>query len=418
MSSPVDAVAGRREWWATPRIVLPIFGVLVLLVALLTPESEAGRMGDDRLSAQLAGSQGARVLAELAGRFGWNVLRNEEPELPARPAGTVIHAVLAPAMPLTAAEAHAYLEAVRAGDALLMVAEPHSALSDSLGIRPTRGGGTFEPVARDIESCTRREFAPALWPDGQVHVYGLSFHRTIPDTLIFASVQMGPEREQMPTLAAAVGFPYGRGRIAVVSDPDLLRNDVLRHCHWGLDVVSLQMLEWLRAGGAQPRGTLAFDEYHQGFGSHSSSMRAIRRFLYGHPVGRTILIVLAASLILLLALAPRPLPPRPRDRVERRDPLEQVEALALAYEQVGATRTATARLVRGLRSRVERSVALGRARSDDDFLTDALASAPHLAADVALVRAALREGRPNDTLPEIGEALRRIEDSLMTTPVA
>lgn len=418
MSAPVDPTGTRREWWASPRVVLPIVGVLVLLVALLTPEGDAGRMGDARLSAQLAGAQGARVLAELAGRFGWSVLKNEEPELPTRPAGTVIHAVLAPAVPLTATEAHAYLEAVRAGDALLMVAERRSSLSDSLGIRPTRGGGIYEPWTEDIESCTRREYAPALWPDGQVHVYGLSLRRAMTDTVTFASAVMGPQRGRMPTLPAAVGFPYGKGRIAVVSDPDLLRNDVLRHCHWGLDVVTMRMLEWLRAGGAQDRATLAFDEYHQGFGSHSSLTRAMRRFLYRHPVGRTILGMLAAALVLLLALAPRPLPPRPRERVERRNPLEQVEALALAYEQVGATRTATARLVRGLRTRVERSVALGRARSDDSFLDDALAAAPDRAADIALVRAALREGRRNDALPEIGEALRRIEDSLMTTPVA
>ena len=418
MSEPADTGTVRRDWWASPRVVLPVVGALALVVALLTPESDAGRLGDERLSAQLAGSQGARVLAETAGRFGWTVLRNEQAELPSRPAGTVIHAVLAPPVPLTAGEAHAYLEAVRTGDALLMVAEPHSALSDSLGVHPTRGGGTYDPSDADIQGCTGREFAPAMWPDGQVHVYGLTFHRPPTDTLTFATAEMGLGRVRTVPLPAAVGFPYGRGRVAVVSDPDLLRNDVLRHCHWALDVVSLRMLEWLRAGGDQPRATLAFDEYHQGFGSHSSTLRAMRRFLARHPVGRAILGLLAAALVLLYALAPRPLPPRPRDRVERRDPLEQVEALALAYEHVGATRTATARLVRGMRGRVERSVALGRARSDDAFLDDALAAAPERASDIALVRSALREGTPNDALPDIGAALRRIETSLMTTPVA
>ena len=35
----------------------------------------------------------------------------------------------------------------------------------------------------------------------------------------------------------------------VVADPDLLRNDVLRYCKWGVDVLTVRMLEWLRAGG-------------------------------------------------------------------------------------------------------------------------------------------------------------------------
>jgi hypothetical protein len=343
------------------------------------------------------------------------VLRNENPELPASSRGATVHAVLAPPMPLTPSETHEYLEAVRAGDALLFVAQPKSALSDSLGITPTRGGGTLVHDSEAAVGCTTTRFAPTIWADGEVHLYGLTFREMYTGSVRFAAVTMEAERVRAIERDAAVGFPYGRGRVVVVSDPDLLRNDVIRHCPWGADVIAMRMLEWLRAGGDQPRATLAFDEYHQGFGSHSSTTRAIRRFLVKHPVGRTILEGIIAALVLLIALAPRPLPPRPRERVERRDPLEQAEALALAYEQVGATRTATARLVRGLRFRVERSLALGRSRSDDAFLDDVLAASPDLAADVALVRSALREAGRNEDLSAVGEALRRIE-AILTTP--
>lgn len=415
MTTPVEGDTTSRDWWARPRVVLSVVGTLVLLVALLTPESDAGRIGDSRLSSNLAGSMNARGLADVAGRFGWRVLRNNDPEPSTTERGTTVHAVLAPPMPLTAGEAHEYLEAVRAGDALLMVAEPRSALSDSLGIKPTRAGGTLVHDPQASAGCTSSGFAPALWPDGEVHLFGLTHREMHAGSERFAAVTMRAGGERTAEMDAAEGFPYGRGRVVVVSDPDLLRNDVIRHCPWGADVIAVRMLEWLRAGGGQPRTTLAFDEYHQGFGSHSSTTRAIRRFLVHHPVGRTILTGLIAALVLLIALAPRPLPPRPRERVERRDPLEQAEALALAYEQVSATRTAIARLVRGLRYRVERSVPLGRSRSDDAFLDDVLAAAPDLAADVALVRSALREAGRNEDLSAVGEALRRIE-AILTTP--
>jgi hypothetical protein len=37
------------EWWARPRVVLPIVGALVVLVALLTPQPDSSRAGDPRL---------------------------------------------------------------------------------------------------------------------------------------------------------------------------------------------------------------------------------------------------------------------------------------------------------------------------------------------------------------------------------
>jgi hypothetical protein len=175
------------------------------------------------------------------------------------------------------------------------------------------------------------------------------------------------------------------------------------------------MLEWLREGGPALRTAIVFDEYHQGFGHRASMLGTTRRFLVEHPVGRTILQVALAALVLLLAVGPRALPPADVLRVERRDPLEQIDALAHAYEQVRATRTLTARLVHGVRSRVERGWSAARARPDDEFLADAERQVPALAADVALVRRALAETLPERSLPELGAALQRIEQSLSTT---
>jgi hypothetical protein len=230
---------------------------------------------------------------------------------------------------------------------------------------------------------------------------------------VFGEVRREPPATGL--METAVGFALGRGRVVVVADPDLLRNDVVRRCSWGTDVRAVRMLEWLRAGGAAPRTALEVDEYHHGFGREPSLPRTAGTFLIRHPVGRAVLQIALAALVLLLAVGPRPLKPVDVLRVERRHPLEQIDALALAYQQVRATRTVAARLVHGLRSRVERGWHPARSRPDDHFLDDAASREPALAPDVALVRRALHETVPDRDLPELGAALRRIERTLTPT---
>jgi hypothetical protein len=230
-------------------------------------------------------------------------------------------------------------------------------------------------------------------------------------------------RQSWPT---AVGFPLGRGRVVVIADADLLRNDVLRVCQWGLDVVAVRMLEYLRDGGKSPRKRLVFDEYHQGFGAHPGTIRAIASYLVHVPSGHVLVQALLAGLVLLLALGPRALPPRDPERVERRSPLEHVTALAQAYANVTATRTATQRLLHGVRRRVEHgalapasvrsgAVRSGRAADDDEgFLASAVRDDPTLASDVELVRRALAAPVSRRELEEVGAALGRVEASLLS----
>jgi hypothetical protein len=410
----------RAEWWARPRIVLPIVGVLVVLVALLTPQPDAGRTGDQRLSSHLAGALGARLFYETAERLGWRVSQRDEVAAPERGDGRTIHAVLAPIVPVTPQEAHAYLQAVRAGDGLLFVLNERNALADSLGVSHSAAGGTMEPVAADATTCSNGpDLVPPLWLDGKVHLWSLRWKRDVPrDRVVFATTASDLPAGQQGGGDAAVGFALGRGRVVVVADPDLLRNDVIRRCGWAADVRAVRMLEWLRDGGEASRNTLVFDEYHQGYGHTANMVDTTGEFLVQHPLGRTLLQVALAAIILLLAVGPRPIPPVDVLRVERRDPLEQIDALAHAYEQVHATRTMTARLLRGVRSRVERAWSDTRARPNEEFLADAVSRAPALAPDVALVQRALDTPIPNRNLPELGAALHRIEQTLTTTPSA
>jgi hypothetical protein len=290
-------------------------------------------------------------------------------------------------------------------------------LADSLGIRIATGD-RVATIAGDTAGCPRQfELVPPLWPDDQMRLYGLAWTRPAPAERRSFGIQRTVRGEGVPRVYA-VGFPLGRGHVVVVSDPDLLRNDVLRRCRYGADVRAVRMLEWLRDAGTAPRTTLVFDEFHQGFGPHPSMLGTVGEFLAGHPVGQALLQLALAALVLLLAVAPRPIAPVEADRVQRRDPLEQIDALAHAYEQVHATRTVAARLLHGVRARAERGWSPARSRPNDDFLTDLAHRDPALAADAALVRRALREPIPERQLAELGAALARIERALTPTTLA
>ena len=91
----------------------------------------------------------------------------------------------------------------------------------------------------------------------------------------------------------------------------------------------------------------------------------------------------------------------------------EVRALARAYAQVGATRTAAARLVRGTRRRTARGLGRDRrTRSDDAWLAHIAERHPALADDVALARRALADALPSRTFATLGPALHRIEATL------
>jgi hypothetical protein len=256
-----------------------------------------------------------------------------------------------------------------------------------------------------------------LWGDEAVHLLRVSFTRPRPaDAVIFARATVeGGHADSGLALPAAVGFGLGRGRVVVVSDPDQVRNEVLRVCHWGLDVVALRMLEYLAHGETAPRDRVVFDEYHQGFGAHPGTLKAIATYLSRAPSGHVLVQCLLGGLILLLAWGPRMVPAYDPERVERRSPLEQVGALARAYGRVGATRTATARLLHGVRRRLERATH-GRSitATDSAFLDAAAGSEPALSEDIALIRRALAFTVTPRELESVGRALSRVEQTLQT----
>lgn len=408
----VPAVKPGPPWYVRPWVVLPAFVGVAVLYALFAEELVVGRTGDPRLTTYSTQPQGAALFADLATKLGWRIVRRREPTLSTETG--VIHAVLAPAQPPRAEEVEALFERVEAGDALLLVlsgdADPFAGALDL----DVAAGHPVQSGAADCEDPS--DLVVRLWP-GRPLLYGLRWTAPPPDSVVeFVTLSASADDEPEPPGPAVIGFPWGRGRIVVASDPDFLRNDALRVCSYGLDVRAVRALEYLRDGGDRPRATIVFDEYHHGYGEQPGTMGAMASYLSGTPSGRFLFQMVGAGLVLLFALAPRAIAPVDPERIERRSPLEHVDALARAYAQVGGTRTATAHLLRGVRRRVQRGALRARsARTDEAFLDRVSASVPARSADAALVRRALAERVSKDDLGRVGDALDRIEASLTRT---
>ena len=433
MTDPV--VAEPRPRRRRRRIAFAVVATAIVVVALLTPEDTGGRTGDARLTSRSTAPQGAAALYALAGRLGWQPTQRLTDSIPLGDT-TSVHLVLDPPITPSATETHEILDRVRRGAGLVFVLGG-GPLADSLGLGSTvpRAGtvigaaqlivgssGTL--VAGDADSCGDRDegwlsAGLPFWPDRQTHILALRWRGQEPAgsrTLATVRTVSGIAGNELP---AVIGFPLERGRVVVAADPDLLRNDVLRVCRWGADVAAVRMLEYASADapGGGPRRRLVFDEYHQGYGDQPGTVRGIVTYLRRTASGHLVLQLAAAGLLLLFAIGPRLLPPRAAERIERRSPLEHVDALARAYRAVGATRTATTRLVHGVRRRVDRSLgSRGAATTDDAFLTWARERVPARSGDIDLVRQALERPVPRRQLEDVGQALRRLETSLTSFP--
>jgi hypothetical protein len=419
VTAPPPASRALPPWYARPKIALPIVGALIVVMAVNVSQPNVGRSGDSRLTTFSSAPMGGRMFYEMAQRLGWRVEQRKTPDLPADTEAIV--AVLDPVIQLRGPEVHALLEHARNGGALLvMLGDGSALLADSLKLtigagrlRVQHHDGEAQGCAPDKPGLFNGRFLNTLWPGDQVTLTTIVSRGPPPDSATrFVEMDTSRATDHGRPRHAAIGFPFGRGRIVVGATPDLLRNDAVRICRYGLDVAAVEMLEYLDNGGG-PRRRIVFDEYHQGYGEQRGTMSAVATYLAGTSSGRLLAQLLVAGLVLLLALAPRLIPPYDPERIERRSPLEQVDALGRAYAQVGATRSATARLVRGVRRRVAGgAVRSALDPSDDAFLDRARRDAPQLAESVALIRRALHARVTRREFTSVGAALEQLELSL------
>lgn len=398
-----------------PRVVFPTLVVLVVVSVLLTPRTPPGNVGTVNLTTHSYDDGGASGLAETVERLGWRVVRLAGP-LSDTMSSNAIYAVLVPDARLTAADAHILLDRVRAGASMIALAGDIDApWSDSLHLATGSMLAALSVDRGDTTSCeaSRRSLrnVASMFP---LALNSLMTVGVVQDTVHLAVIQSPQARRSDVRLTwpTVIGVRLGRGRLALVADPRLLSNNALRTCRWGAGITAVRIIEWLAARDREPPlGTLVFDEYHHGYGRHASTTRVAFGWLTSTTSGRTAAQLAIAALVLLIAMAPRPVPPLPRHTIARRSPLEHVTALAQAYEQVRATRTATRLLVQGLRRRLTRIASLRR-MPDDAYLASLAAHHAPIADPVARVSHAMTNPIPASELIEVATAVDRIERSL------
>lgn len=409
----------RVVWYARPGVVLSILLLLLTLTALLVKTPTTGRQGDPRLLSTSTDPLGAALFFELTERLGYSARR--ERSLAARYPSRAIVTALDPVVDLSPAYVHVLLEHVRAGGALLAVLGGSTdALSDSIGVSvATFTGSALETRMGLAKPCVQqRDFTrTGLW-FGTPTLLGLEVKDSVyvqPRTFIFVEGSRMDDTSLRTPVPALIGVPYGRGRIVIASDPDILRNDALRNCGYGLDVPVVAALSYLGADDRESRRTIIFDDYHLQRIEPTAPMDVVSNYLVSAPSGRTFLQLSVAGLLLLLGMATRILPPRRDEWVVRRSPLEHVDALARAYVQIGATRTAVDDLVRGLERRLGAAghgASHASQASHDVFLARIAESTPAAAGDVAVVRGALTQSVTAAQLVDVGSAIARIEHTL------
>ena len=404
---PVSANVGRFS--ATT--VAVTLAVAVVLIALFTPEPAGQSQGG--VSTYSTAPGGAGIVFELAQRLGWHTERRLTTldSVPPRADNQLtVQVVLAPREDLGAHEIHDLLQNVRRGGGLIVSLDGDDDLRDSLGIgysnRTTYLSFEIDPTC--VRTPGYSDALVALPPQAEVIKWHKAPARV--DTLV-----RGMTTAQQT--AVGVGFPLGKGRVAVIGGSDVFSNTAIRSCRWAADVAAMKLIEYTRpARDSTPPPVLVFDEFHHGFGVHGGSIKAATNYLVRTGSGRMLAQFVVAGLLLLFAAAPRPLVPRDDMHVTRRSPLEHAEALGRAYEDVRATRTATATLVGGLRRRTRGIVVIPASAGDDEFLAAVTRRIPSLAPQVAVVERARRDPSSSRDFAVVGQALEQIEERLMSTP--
>lgn len=383
----------------TPAAVLLAAALILALFALLLPRptQEAAPALDSRFMTL----DGARGLYTTLSRLGVPV-RRDSAGLAGPLSPTATYVVLAPEIPLTQEETSALLTAVRNGATLLFTPGPR-ALTDSLGfvadfassmhtLRDTRViGGPVPRIAVPYTLVPLNESVAI--DDSAAAVQSTAFMWYASDDSSARTVD-----------ALVLGRTFGRGHAIAVAPAAILTNQLLRTGPPAIAIV--RALEWADSSGRRP---VIFDEFHHGAGIHADPVHAVVYALTATPLGRATLMALVAALVLLASAAWRPIAPVHVASIQRRSPLEHVQALARAYLQTGADRLGAERLVRGLRRRYP--LGLPRGVSDRVYLETVRSRFPAVESDASLTIRALDHAADAHVAP-VRDAVARIEQTL------
>lgn len=445
-SGPAAPNGGRRRRVPGLVVALAALAVLAAAVAVLTPR---GAASGTPLASDGASPTGALALYQTLARLGWRPVRRTTPL--DRTGADAVYVAVQAAHGVDERAAGEVLAAVRRGAGLVVDVRPEDPLSDSLGLKLTEGGGRPRGIdnraaaaalgasdalrrpgcrdgggvsgAVDVGAGTR--YARFSLADSGAAAEGAGGRRVLLDVppVRGDSFVVGRGGTRLGGRApVVVGFPYGRGRVVAVADASVLTNSALRACWAVAGVVAVRAFQYASEGvganGGRPRVVFFEGVRDPDVGPRQPSvLRAVRRALTEVPAGRMVAQWALAALVLLAASGVRALPPVPAGRVARRSPLEQVGALARAYREVRASRTAARRLAAGLRRRYGGAFAgaafdngPGAAAGDPDarFLAGVGARYPACAADAARLAAGMTEAVKPGEVVALGEAATRV----------
>lgn len=372
----------------------------VVLAVVIAPES-GDPSYDTRFSTFRNSPHGARALALTLEALEIPVTRRLGP-LTADDSITGPLAILAPTRRQTPAELRRLTEWLDEGGTLIYVARTGDSTLRALGLELVDVAGPSDPdeAPDDDDVSTYAKPRPHRWTEGTGIVHG--FRRAFADSS--AVIQSGAHETLLATDAGeivALTFRHGEGTVIAWSDAAPLTNEWLRES--GAALAFVRAVAEATDDGTRP---LVVDEYHHGFRSGGSPITGTLRFLRERPLGHVVLQLGLVAIGLLYLLGRRfgaPYPPAP---AHRRSPLEHVEALAGAYRQAGARRTARRLLLAGLARRIGRR--LPRDSDDERRLLDDLATHALIGTDrVRELEAEWRRGAETD-LVALSEKVDRI----------
>ena len=203
-----------------------------------------------------------------------------------------------------------------------------------------------------------------------------------------------------------VDIPYGSGQIVYLADPYIVSNagiNIVDNSQLAIDLVSTS------------GGTIAFDEYHQGYGTNANRLF---QFFEGTPV---IAIFVQCALIVGLIFVSqsrrfaRPLPEREPDRLSK---LEYVTAMAELQQRTKAYDLAMENIFVDFRRRVTRSLGIDNLTSTRKEVAESIAARiaidTYAVSELMMKCEAIAQGEPANKAEviELAARLREIEDKL------
>jgi len=178
-----------------------------------------------------------------------------------------------------------------------------------------------------------------------------------------------------------VDFPYGAGKIVYLADPYIITNG-------GINLVdNAQLAVNVVASGD---GLIAFDEYHQGYGSNSNQLLT---YFAGTPVVPIVLQLMVLVGLIFFSKSRRFARPLPENEPNRLSKLEYVAAMAELQQRTKAFDLAIENIYTDFRRRVARSFGV------DNFTTPR--------ADLARM---IAERLPEEDFREIDQIMRSCEN--------